>query len=116
MIQLCVYLYIYKDSTLQKEVQQGDSLVWKVETKRREDTEAPSTENNSIPDTIIHYQERIISPDTISNWKHRKEFFYTTYLDSLLKDLQKKERAKPKKNTNPGTSIIDRFFSSSRHF
>ena len=105
--------YIYKDSTLDSE-RYIDSVKIKIETVKVPEADKSSTdaEENKVIDTVLHYNERPVSPDTVKAWKNEQAFGYASYLDSLLRERQKKERLNPKRDINTGPSAIDRFFAS----
>ena len=106
--------YIYKDSTLIQEVTSTDSIKLKIEPEKisAEEKEPPQAEEAKPIDTVLHYTQRSISADTILHWKNEKAFGYASYLDSLLRDRQHKEKLKPRTGNQSGPGTIDRFFSS----
>ena len=70
-------------------------------------------------DTTLHFSQFSISPDTIQSWKNLKTFAYARYLDSLLKERQKKDHGKENEGTmnnevapSSGPSWLDNVFSS----
>lgn len=67
----------------------------------------------SASDTILVIHPILIEPDTIEQWKKKKEFAYMKNLDSLLKALQDKENnttvAKP---AAPKSSFMNEFLQA----
>ncbi len=55
------------------------------------DEEDYETTDEPITDTILDIREINISPDTVLQWKNKKELAYIKNLDSLLKASQQKE-------------------------
>jgi hypothetical protein len=78
-----------------------------------ENAAAPIEEDQSVEedpplDTILNIHQIIISSDTISSWKDKKEFSYVSNLDSLLKLSQEMAEAeKLKKSSSSDNSFLD---------
>lgn len=68
-------------------------------------------EEEEIPtDTTLRKNDLYLSSDSIKNWRNLKQYAYTKYLDSLLRDIKPKE-IKPVV-AQPRKSIFSGMFSS----
>lgn len=109
--------YIYIDTSLIKTEdpgfipEPGNEVV--VETPVEDHTVTDNIVPDRKPDTLLYLNNLHLSPDSAGQWKNAKDFAYTKYLDSLLRDLKDKEKL-DKKNIpeTAGPSLMDRFFSS----
>lgn len=64
-------------------------------------------------DTSLYFTEHPVIQDSIRSWKNARAFAYTKYLDSLLKEQQRKKDAAATKTSAPsGPSTMDNFFAS----
>lgn len=84
-------------------VTSSDTVYSVVETKKAFDDE-------QAPDTGLVFHELPFSPDSIRAWKELRAFSYAKYLDSLLKEKQKKKQAQ--RPVNNGPSWLDSLLAS----
>ena len=64
-------------------------------------------------DTSLFFSSVRVAPDTVQRWKNLKAFEYARYLDSLLKESEKKEKLQTGVKTSSGPGWLDRLLSSS---
>ena len=103
---------IYEDtSLLQKEEQVKAPAEDFTITDSTAVEEAPvaAMEENEPVDTTLYKNELNISYDSIKNWRNSKDYAYTKYLDSLLKNIKPKEVKEP---TRPRRSFLSGLFNS----
>ncbi len=85
--------FIYEDtSLLQKEEQVPEEI---IEETIKVETPVTDTEEAEAADTTLRKNDLTLSYDSIKNWRNSKEYAYTKYLDSLLKNIKKKETEEP---------------------
>jgi len=102
--------YVYVDSALLYP-DAKDTVVAAPEEEEETDTAVTSTINYA-PDTSLLYNELSLSRDSIRTLKNAKQFAYAKVMDSLLKDLQKKQ-AEAAANLQPEKpSAFEAFLSS----
>lgn len=102
---------IYEDtSLLQKEEPEVSAPVEEiiVEAPKTEEP-ATATEEDEPADTTLRKNNLNLSYDSIKNWRALKEYGYTKYLDSLLRNTKKKE---PKQTRAPNPGIFSGLFNS----
>jgi superfamily II DNA or RNA helicase len=100
--------YVYVDSTLlYPDVADSNKLA-----APEEDDYGDSTTINYPTDTSLLYNELILSRDSIRRVKNTRQFAYAKVMDSLLKDLQRKQ-AEASSNIQPEEpSAFGEFLSS----
>lgn len=77
------------------------------------DDEAAAEADASPTDTILLIHPILIEPDTIAQWKKKKEFGYIKNLDSLLKAMQDKEKNASAIQVNkPRNSFMDNLLNA----
>lgn len=104
--------YVYRDTTI---LQTEDDTLTTVEVVQVpvDDGVAPAVtygEEHSL-DTTLYPNSLNVPADSVQYWKDLKAFAYVKHMDSLLKEMQDKERKNIPKDTGPG--LFDRFLSSS---
>ncbi len=103
---------IYEDSSL---LQQDEKIAAPVEdiVIKADSTEVAPVElyKKEETDTVLYQNNLQFPPDSINNWRNLKEYGYTKYLDSLLKNI-KKEVAETPPPSRPGilNSILNSGF------
>ena len=106
--------YVYVDSSLIKDEQKIEApstTEGKIEEAPAEDHLLNGNYQNEKPDTALYLNNLNFPADSIQYWKNLKDFAYAKYLDSLLKDKQKKQvKAKPQSSA-PG--LLNSFLASS---
>jgi preprotein translocase subunit SecG len=86
-----------------------EDVIVEENTKGKID-DTPVAENDEAADTAL-YQNNVNLPyDSISNWRNQREYAYTRYLDSLLKNKKKKE-VKPMEGSS-GQGIFNSLLNS----
>jgi hypothetical protein len=103
---------IYEDtSLLQKEEQVSAPVEDITSTDSTAVLETPlaAMEEDEPADTTLYKNELNISYDSIKNWKNLKDYAYTKYLDSLLKNIKKKEVKQPPRQRR---SLLNSLFNS----
>lgn len=103
---------IYEDTSL---LQQDEKITAPAEeiVAEADSTEVPPVEQykEKETDTALYQNNLQFPSDSINNWRNLKEYGYTKYLDSLLKN-QKKEVAETPPPSRPGilNSILNSGF------
>ena len=105
--------FIYEDSSLLQKEEQVEELIDEV-TVVQDSTAmvvAPVTslEEDEPADTILYKNDLNLAYDSIKNWRNLKEYGYTKYLDSLLKNIKPKEVKEPPR---PRRSFLSGLFNS----
>ncbi|MEP7255467.1 MAG: DUF4129 domain-containing protein [Ferruginibacter sp.] len=95
--------YAYQDTVIKKEA-------GKIEQVPVEDHTLTSNYENERPDTALYKNTLDFPADSVQYWKNLKEFAYAKYLDSLLKDKQKKQVKKKPGLQGPG--LLNSFLTS----
>jgi len=104
--------YVYRDSTLLQTEEQAPLTTIEVEQAPAEEELAPATTyEEESPDTTLYASNLTVPADSVQYWKDLKAFAYVKHMDSLLKQMQDKERKKVKTNEGPG--LLERFLASS---
>ena len=104
---------IYEDTSLLQKDEQVTAPAEvvtdeKVPAESKDDTVVPYEEEKA--DTVLYRNDLQLSYDSIKNWRNLKEYAYTKYLDSLLKN---KKKAEAKTTRSPsGGGIFNSFLSS----
>ena len=71
-------------------------------------------EEDETADTTLYKNDLTLSYDSIKNWRNLKEYGYTKYLDSLLKNQKNKSADNSNtKNAVRTISFLDRLFNAS---
>lgn len=109
--------YIYIDSSLvennENEVLPGEGKVVVTVTPDEDHTVSTISKFDEYEtDTTLYLNGLELSSDSVKYWREAKEFAYTKYLDSLLRDRQEKEKAMIKKAATTGPGLVERFLSS----
>jgi hypothetical protein len=104
---------IYEDTSLLQKEEKVSAPVEEIVEVVQDSTavvQAPVTalEEDEPADTTLYKNDLNLSYDSIKNWKNLKEYAYIKYLDSLLKNIKKKE---PKQSA-PHRSILSGLFNS----
>lgn len=109
--------YIYIDSALIKNGEPypagepADEVV--VEPVPDDHTEVREAVNEEVLDTTLYLNGLITSPDSVRQWKNAKEYAYMKSMDSLLKDLQQKERNQNQRTpVSTGPGLLENILSS----
>jgi len=108
--------FVYEDtSLLQKEEQYvipDDEQVEIVTEESSSDEVTPYEEEPA--DTSLYLNELRLPYDSIKNWKNLKDYAYTKYLDSLLKNQKVEEKKTETRPSSPGllSRILNSSFSS----
>jgi hypothetical protein len=63
-------------------------------------------------DTTLYFNKLSISPDSIIAWKKLQAFEYASYLDSLLRERQKKQSIRKNEDLPSGPGWLDNVFNS----
>ncbi len=104
---------IYEDSSLLQKDEEVSTTVDQVEVVKDSavmvQPPLATLEEDEPADTSLYKNNLNFSYDSIKNWRNLKEYAYTKYLDSLLKNEKKKEVKEPPR---PRTSIISNLFNS----
>jgi len=104
---------IYEDTSLLQKEEQVSAPVEEVIVIQDSTAvvEAPAglLEEDEPADTSLYKNDLNLSYDSIKNWRNLKEYAYTKYLDSLLKNIKQKEPKEPRK---PRRSILSDLFNS----
>jgi hypothetical protein len=104
---------IYEDSSLlQKDEEVStavDQIVVVKDSAVMVQPPVTTLEEDEPTDTSLYKNDLNLSYDSIKNWRNLKEYAYTKYLDSLLKNIKKKE---VKESPRPRTSVISNLFNS----
>jgi hypothetical protein len=104
---------IYEDSSLLQKDEEVSTTVEQVVVVQDSTTivQPPVTalEEDEPADTSLYKNELNLSYDSIKNWRNLKEYAYTKYLDSLLKNIKPKEVKEPPR---PRTSLLSGLFNS----
>lgn len=101
---------IYEDSTLLQKDDPAEELVEAVILQDTVVAVAPVAGlDEERADTSLYKNELTLSYDSIKNWRNLKAYAYTKYLDSLLKNIKKKEAREPPR---PRTNIISNLLNS----
>lgn len=93
-----------------KYIYQDTSLLQKEEPEHNDENETTVTADKIVEspaakqaDTALYINNLLLSPDSITQWKKLKQYSYIKSLDSLLREKNKKTKAKPvQKNNGPG--------------
>ncbi len=105
--------FIYEDSSLLQKDDEVSTTVEQIVVVKDSTAiiQPPVTalEEDEPADTSLYKNDLNLSYDSIKNWRNLKEYAYTKYLDSLLKNIKKKEVKVPPR---PRTSIISNLFNS----
>lgn len=104
---------LYEDTSLLQKEEQVSAPVEEIIEVVQDSTavvQAPVTalEDDEPADTTLYKNDLTLSHDSIKNWKNLKAYAYTKYLDSLLKNIKKKEPEQSK----PRNSILSGLFNS----
>jgi Domain of unknown function (DUF4129) len=102
---------IYEDtSLLQKEEKIAAPVedVIVVESPAQSEDDRVVTYVEEKADTVLYQNDLYLSYDSIKNWRNLKEYAYTKYLDSLLKNKKKAET----KTTRRSSGILNSILSS----
>ena len=109
--------YIYIDSTLLKNgepypaEEPADEAV--AEPVPDDHTEINEAVNEEVLDTTLYLNGLITSPDSVRQWKKAKEYAYMKNMDSLLKDLQQKEKNQNQRTpVSTGPGLLESILSS----
>ena len=104
---------IYEDSSLLQKDEEVSSTVEQIEVVKDSAVmvQPPVTalEEDESADTTLYKNDLNLSYDSIKNWRNLKEYGYTKYLDSLLKNIKPKEIKEPPR---PRRSILSGLFNS----
>lgn len=103
--------FVYEDtSLLQKEEEYVPDEETKVEVVPKESSINDTNESYEpeTVDTSLYKNTLYLPYDSVKNWRNLKEYAYTRYLDSLLKN----EKIKQEKAQSPQTSSGPSFFES----
>ena len=104
--------YIYKDTSILNFNGQANDTI-KIQAPIEENISGEDAEaNNFIADTNLIRNQLFITKDNARALKNERQLAYAQKLDSLLKDLQKKQAANLTTTTNRFSFLIS-FFSSS---
>src|ERR1700754_2510048 len=105
---------VYEDSSLLQKDEPVPAPAEEIEEITTKTIEAPLSKDEDAEekvDTALHRNFIIFSYDSIRSWRNAKESAYTKYLDSLLRNLKKKE-VKNETPSIPRRSIFSGMFSS----
>ncbi|MBL7703273.1 MAG: DUF4129 domain-containing protein [Ferruginibacter sp.] len=72
---------------------------------------ASEEQDDEPADTSLQKNDLYFSYDSIKNWRNAKEYAYTKYIDSLLRNIKKKEE-KNERSSLPRRSIFSGLFGS----
>ena len=101
---------IYEDTSLLQKDEAVSATVDQIEVVKDSTAlvNAPATalEDDEPADTSLYKNDLNLSYDSIKNWRNLKDYAYTKYLDSLLKNIKRKEPPAPRK------SILSNLFNS----
>ena len=101
---------IYEDTSLLQQDEKIDAPVEDIVTETDSTEVAPVVQPaEEVTDTALYQNNLQFTSDSIKNWKNLKEYAYTKYLDSLLKNI-KKEVAEPP--PPPRTGILNSILNS----
>lgn len=102
---------IYQDTAL---LQQEEIIASPQDEEVVDETvaadEFEQAEDEEKPDTVLYQNNLYLPFDSVKNWKNGKDYAYTKYLDSLLKNRKKKELKTPPSSS--GTGILNRILGS----
>ena len=86
---------IYEDTSLLQKDEEVSATVDQIEVVKDSTVlvDAPVTalEDDEPADTSLYKNDLNLSYDSIKNWRNLKDYAYTKYLDSLLKNIKQKE-------------------------
>ena len=101
---------IYEDSSLLQKDEAVSATVDQIEVVKDStvlvDAPATALEDDEPADTSLYKNDLNLSYDSIKNWRNLKDYAYTKYLDSLLKNIKQKEPPAPRR------SIFSNLFNS----
>lgn len=102
---------LYEDTSLLQKEEQISAPVEEIVEVVQDSTavlQAPVTalEDDEPADTTLYKNDLNLSYDSIKNWRNLKDYAYTKYLDSLLKNIKQKEPPAPRR------SIFSNLFNS----
>ena len=97
--------FVYEDTALLQKDEQDVRIV-----QAPNDDAAPEYEDETL-DTSLYKNNLNLPFDSIRNWKNLKEYAYTKYLDSLLKNKKKPEAKQTSRP--PGSGIFTNLLNSS---
>jgi cbb3-type cytochrome oxidase subunit 3 len=111
IIFICLFSFLLVQA--QKESPAQSDMV-QVDPELPDETEPGMGAIGIMPmDTMLVSRPVFIEPDTIQEWKNKKEFRYIKNLDSLLKALQAKENEKAAmREEPPKRSFINEFLDA----
>ena len=99
--------YVYQDSSLVK----PDSIAINSIEEKGIGDDSEEKVSDVIPDTTLTNNKLTLEGDSIGVLKNSKPFAYAKNLDSLLKELQKKQQVENNIKPEP-PSLLERIFSS----
>ena len=101
---------IYQDTSLLQKDEEASATVDQIEVVKDStvlvDAPATALEDDEPADTSLYKNDLNLSYDSIKNWRNLKDYAYTKYLDSLLKNIKQKEPPAPRR------SIFSNLFNS----
>lgn len=102
---------IYEDTSLLQKDEQVSAPVEDFTVQDSAVSVVPSvTLDEEQADTTLYKNNLNLSVDSIKNWRKLKQYAYTQYLDSLLKNIKKKEvKETPQRS---GNGILSRLLNS----
>jgi hypothetical protein len=105
---------IYEDTALLQKDEEVSTTIEQIVVEKDSTTivQPPVTttlEEDEPADTSLYKNELNLSYDSIKNWRNLKEYAYTKYLDSLLKNIKPKEVKEPPR---PRTSLFNGLLNS----
>lgn len=104
---------IYEDSSLLQKEEPVQPPVEDLEEITTKTIEAPITnDEEDVIDTTLRKNYLVFSYDSVKSWRNTKEYAYTKYLDSLLRDIKKKEVKNEVSSQPPRSGIFTGFFNS----
>lgn len=100
---------IYQDTSLLQKEEQYVAPVEEI-TETSVDTLVQQQYVNDETDTTLYRNNLDLAYDSIKNWRNLKEYAYTRYLDSLLRNEKKQKPEEPPRSS--GGSILGNLLSS----